>query len=393
MMAGCGDGGKMLEGVRIIDMTSVVFGPYATQMLADLGAEVIKVEAPGGDVFRYAARPAATPGMSPGFHALNRGKKSLVLDLKQAGDADILRDLIAAGDVFIHNVRAGAIERLGFGYEAVKALKADILYVHCVGFGSDGPYAGLQAYDDIIQAASGATTLLPRVKRAGEDGADKRPRYIPSLIADKVAGLHAAQAVLAGIIHHMRTGAGQFIEVPMFEAFTSFLLKEHLDARSFDPADGDAGYSRQIDPDRQPFATRDGWISIVPYVLAHFPLTIKLLGDAAFADEERWQDPKAIIAASTELYAKIAALAAHKTTAECLDVLRAANIPCHAVTDLDDVIDDPHLRETGFFESLDHSSEGRVFQMRDPVRFGDWEQGPLGAAPLLGEHDKDFKKR
>ncbi|MEM6828754.1 MAG: CoA transferase, partial [Pseudomonadota bacterium] len=254
-----GDGRPMLEGVRIVDMTSVVFGPYATQILADFGAEVIKIEAPGGDVYRYSARPAKTKGMAPGFHALNRGKKSVGLDLKNSEDAQTLRDMLSEADVFIHNVREAAIEKLGFGYDAVKALAPDIVYVHCVGFGSDGPYAGLQAYDDVIQAASGATTLLPRV-----DG-DGRPRYLPSLIADKVAGLHAAYATLAAIIHTLRTGRGQFVEVPMFESFASFMMKEHLDAKTFDPPNGDAGYGRQVDPDRQPFQTSDGWISIVPY--------------------------------------------------------------------------------------------------------------------------------
>ncbi|MEO0691019.1 MAG: CoA transferase [Pseudomonadota bacterium] len=380
-----GDGQPMLEGVRVIDMTSVVFGPYATQILADFGAEVIKIEAPGGDVYRYSAPPAKTKGMAPGFHALNRGKKSLGLNLKDPDDAQALRDLLCDADVFIHNVREAAIEKLGFGYDAVKGLAPEIVYVHCVGFGSDGPYAGLQAYDDVIQAASGATTLLPRV-----DG-DERPRYLPSLIADKVAGLHAAYATLAAIIHRLRTGRGQFVEVPMFESFTSFLMKEHLDAKTFDPPNGEAGYGRQVDPDRQPFQTSDGWISIVPYVPEHFPLVVGLLGDPDFAAQERWQDIRAILTSNAELYAKTAELAKTKSTKECLAILRGANIPAMPVTDLNDVIDDPHLRKTGFFERSNHASEGPLSQMREPSRFGDWSQGTIKDAPLLGEHDPEFK--
>ena len=380
-----GDGKPMLEGVRVVDMTSVVFGPYATQILADFGAEVIKIEAPGGDVYRYSAAPAATPGMAPGFHALNRGKKSLGLDLKDPADAATLRALRDSADVFLPTVREAAIEKLGFGYEAVKALAPEIVYVHCVGYGSDGPYGGLQAYDDVIQAASGATTLLPRVDGEG------RPRYLPSLIADKVAGLHAAYASLAAIVHRLRTGRGQFVEVPMFERFTSFMMKEHLDAKTFDPPNGEAGYGRQVDPDRQPFQTKDGLISIVPYVPQHFPLVVGLLGDEEFAREERWQDLRAIMASGPELYARIADLAKTKTTQECLSILRGANIPAMPVTDLNDVIDDPHLRETGFFERTEHPSEGALFQMREPSRFGDWTQGALGPAPLLGEHDQAFK--
>jgi crotonobetainyl-CoA:carnitine CoA-transferase CaiB-like acyl-CoA transferase len=324
--------------------------------------------------------------MAPGFHALNRGKKSLGLDLKDPADAETMRELLSGADVFIHNVREAAIEKLGFGYEAVKALSPEIVYVHCVGFGSGGPYAGLQAYDDVIQAASGATTLLPRVD------SDARPRYLPSLIADKVAGLHAAYATLAAIVHRLRTGRGQFVEVPMFEAFTSFMMKEHLDAKTFDPPNGDAGYGRQVDPHRQPFETSDGWISIVPYVPQHFPLVVSLLGDPDFAAQERFKDVRGILSSSAELYAKIAERAKTKTTAECLAILRKANIPAMPVTDLDDVIDDPHLRESGFFERQEHPSEGALFQMREPSRFTDWTQGVAGPAPHLGQHSAEFKQ-
>jgi len=371
----------MLEGIKVVDLTSVVFGPYATQILSDYGAEVTKIEPPGGDFYRYGAKPAATPGMGPGFIALNRGKKSLLLDLKDEGDAGRLRDLLTEADVFIHNVRSEAIERLGFGYDAVKALNPHIIYVHCVGFGSEGPYGGLQAYDDVIQAATGTTSLLPRV-----DG-DERPRYLPSLIADKVAGLHAAYATLAAITHRLRTGRGQMIEVPMFEAFASFMMKEHLDGHTFDPPNSNAGYRRQVDPDRQPFPTKDGWISIVPYVPAHFPMVIGLLGDAEMAAQERWKDQRNLVKSAPELYARIGELSQKKTSAECIEILRGANIPCMPAVDLDEVIKDPHLNQTGFFEKSEHPSEGPLYQMRDPNRFSDWEQGELGNAPRLGEHN------
>jgi crotonobetainyl-CoA:carnitine CoA-transferase CaiB-like acyl-CoA transferase len=379
------DGKPMLEGVRIVDMTSVVFGPYATQILADHGAEVIKIEPPTGDVYRHSAKPAATRGMAPGFIALNRGKRSLVLDLKQEADAARLREMLGEADIFIHNVRAEAIARLGFDYGAVSALNRDIIYVHCVGFGSDGPYAGLQAYDDVIQAATGTTSLLPRV-----DG-DPRPRYFPSLIADKVAGLHAGYATLAAIVHRLRTGEGQHVEVPMFESFASFMLKEHLDAKTFDPPNGDAAYARQIDPDRQPFETSDGWISIVPYVPQHFPMVVGLLGDPEMAREERFQDVRGILKAGSELYRRIGELTKAKSTQECIAILREANIPCMPAVDLDDVIDDKHLRASGFFQRSEHPSEGQLFQMRDPVRYGGWEAGEPGHAPLLGEANEDEK--
>lgn len=381
-----GDGGAMLEGLKVVDLTSVVFGPYCTQILADFGAEVIKIEAPGGDFYRQGAKPAKTPGMGPGFIALNRGKKSLVLDLKTESDAAILRGLIEEADVFIHNVREAAIERLGFGYEAVSALNPRILYVHCVGFGSQGRYAGFPAYDDVIQAATGTTSLLSRV-----DGDPKR-RYLPSLIADKIAGLHAAYAVMAAAIHRMRTGRGQMIEVPMFETFTSFMMKEHLDGLTFDPPNGDAAYSRQIDPNRQPFWTADGWLSIVPYSLPNFLEVVALMGDPDLANEERFRDPAQIVAAVPQLFARIAELALGMTSEECLERLRPANVPAMPAIDLNEVLDDPHLRETGFFVRSEHPSEGALWQMREPNRFSDWEPQNPGDAPLLGEHNREFGK-
>ncbi|UIP07207.1 CoA transferase [Erythrobacter sp. SDW2] len=386
-MIAAGDGRPMYEGLKVVDMTSVVFGPYATQILADLGAEVVKIEGPTGDAYRYGAKPARTAGMGPGFIALNRGKKSVTLDLKDEADKAVMRDLLADADVFIHNVRAGPVERLGFGYEAVKALNPGIVYVHCVGFGSGGPYGGLQAYDDVIQAATGTASLLPRV-----DG-DPRYRYLPSLIADKVAGLHAAYATMAAITHRLRTGEGQFVEVPMLESFASFMLKEHLDGKTFDPPNADAGYARQVDPDRQPFPTKDGWISIVPYTLPQFPRVVALLGDPELASEERFKDNRGIAGATAELYQRMAQLTLTKTTAEWLDVLRPHNVPCMPATDINDVIDDPHLNAVGFFERSEHPSEGSLHQMREPSSFSGWAPEPMGHAPLPGEHTEAFRKR
>lgn len=385
MIAG-GDGRPMLEGLKVVDMTSVVFGPYCTQILADFGAEVIKVEAPGGDGFRYSAKPAKSAGMAPGYIALNRGKKSLVLDLKQDSDRDILRDLLGEADIFIHNVRAEAIGRLGFGYDAVRALAPAIIYAHCVGFGSNGPYGGLQAYDDVIQAATGTATLLSRV-----DG-DPRPRYLPSLIADKIAGLHAAYAVMAAVVHRLRTGEGQHVEVPMFEAFSSFMLKEHLGGNSFDPPVGEACYARQIDPDRQPFPTRNGAISIVPYKPDHFPKVIALMGDAEFAGQERFATIEGLIAGQPALYQRIAELTAGFTTEELVALMHANSIPAMPVRDMAEMAGEPHLNASGFFLRREHPSEGGVVEMREPSRFSAWAQADPLPAPLLGEHDTDYRK-
>jgi len=376
----------MLEGIRVLDMTSVVFGPYCTQTLADLGADVIKVETPEGDSFRYTGKPAKTRGMSPGHMTLNRGKRSIVLDLKAPDDAAVMRGLIAEADVFVHNVRRQAIERLGFGYDAVKALKPDIIYVHCVGFGSEGPYADLQAYDDVIQAATGTATLASRV-----DG-DPRARYLPSLIADKVAGLHGAYATLAAVIHRLRTGEGQFVEAPMFESFAHFMLKEHLAGQTFDPPVGTICYGRQVDPDRQPFPTADGYISIVPYTDAAFGKVFSLLGAPEFMDQEQFATPYLRAINISQLYQGIAARTPSRTTDEWLTIFRAASIPAMAVRDIADIRQDPHLEAVGFFERREHPTEGAYFDMKAPVKFS--AAPPRAPAPpaALGQHSDQIRR-
>ena len=366
---------NLLEGIKVLDLTTVVFGPYATQTLADLGAEVIKVEAPGGDTMRYAGKPARTRGMGPVHLGLNRGKASIVLDLKAAEDIAAMRELIARSDVFIHNVRGKAIAALGFDYAAVKAIKPDIVYVHCVGFGSDGPYADLQAYDDIIQAATGTASLAGRVN------GDPTPRYIPSLIADKVAGLHGAYAVMAALIHRLRTGEGQFVEVPMFEAFTHFMLKEHLFGETFDPPVGTVGYPRQLDPHRQPFPTADGHISIVPYTDEAIVTLFEVLGAP-----ERLVGPLSTPVGRakdmSEVYRLVAELTPARTTQDWLDRCHQARLPAIPVRDLADIRNDPHLA-VSFFRRRQHPTEGAIVDMAPPVRFGVPLADPA-PAPSLG---------
>ena len=372
-------GGAMLEGIRIVDLTSVVFGPFATQTLADMGAEVIKVEPPTGDIFRYAGKPAHTPGMGPCHLGLNRGKQSIALDLKLDEDRQVMRDLLKTADVFIHNVRAAGIGRLGFSYDDVKALKPDIIYVHCVGFGSDGPYADLQAYDDVIQAATGTTTLASRV-----DG-NSKPRYLGSLIADKVAGLHGAYGVLGALIHKLRTGEGQFVEVPMFETFTAFMLKEHLYGATLSPQLEPIGYPRQLDPNRQPFPTADGHIAIVPYTDASTVWLFQVLGAADVMTAPEFDTPRKRAERMTDLYALIGDYTRRRPTAEWCDIFREAQIPAMPVRDLADMFEDPHLSATGFFSKKRHPTEGDYIDMAPPVRFGAFPAPHLAPAPLINQ--------
>ena len=370
---------QILAGIKVVDLTSVVFGPYCTQIMADLGAEVIKVESPGvGDAFRWSAKAPVTPSMAPGFMALNRGKQSIVLDLKAADDLAVLHALLAEADLFVVNVRGKALERLGLDYAALSAAHPRLIYVHCVGFGQDGPYADLQAYDDVIQAVTGTATLLPRV-----DG-DPRPRYLPSLIADKVAGLHAAYAALAAMFHRERCGKGQLVEVPMFEAFTSFMMLEHLGGQTFDPPVGPVGYARQLDPVRQPFPTADGYISIVMYSHDAWDRVFALLDDPDFIAQPRFNEPGGRGRNQKELYEHVAALTPRLTTAELLRRCHEQQLPAQAVSDLAEVIDDPHLAATGFFKRRVHPSEGPYFEQAAPVRFGDCPASEPVMPPQLG---------
>lgn len=368
----------MLDGIRIIDLTTVIFGPYATQMLADLGAEVIKVETASGCISRYLGSSAGEASDGSVHLTVNRGKRSIILDLKQPDDAATLRDLIGTADVFFHNVRAAAITRLGFDYAACKALKDDIIYVHGAGFGQDGPYADLQAYDDVIQAASGATSLLPRV-----DG-DSRPRYIPSLIADKVAGHYGAQAILAALVHKLRTGEGQAVEVPMFECFTSFLMTEHLRDATLDPPLGPAGYPRQLDPLRQPFPTADGHIAIVPYTPAATARLLDLIGSNDFLARPDMVLARAEGTLMPHVWAETARQTPQRTTAEWLALFAENDIPAMHAADLEDVAADPHFAATGFFRMRDHPVAGPMREMRPPVRYGADPNRTLGFAPVLG---------
>lgn len=377
----------MLEGVRVVDLTTVVFGPYATQILADLGADVIKVESPGiGDAFRWSGKAAVTPGMAPAWMALNRGKKSIALDLKTEADREVMLGLLREADIFVVNVRGKALERIGLDYTSLTAINPRLIYVHCVGFGQDGPYADLQAYDDVIQAATGTTTLLPRV-----DG-NAQPRYLPSLIADKVAGLHAAYAALAAVVHKQRTGEGQHVEVPMFEVFSSFMLLEHLGGLSFDPPNAPAGYFRQIDPDRQPFPTADGHISIVTYDDGAVQRIFALLDQPDYLAENDLGTPQQRLRGMTAIYQGIARFTPGFTTAELLRRCNKAQIPAQAVRDLENVMDDPHLHDVGFFQRREHPVEGAWFQQSAPVRFSVAEHGKqIAQPPVHSEHEASVR--
>ena len=374
---------RMLEGLRIADLTTVFFGPYCTQTLADLGAEVIKVEPPEGDSSRIIGKPPKTPLMGPVHLRLNRGKRSVNWNLKSEAGREAMRRLIETSDIFIHNVRADAIARAGLSYEDVRTIRPDIIYVHCTGFDQRGPYAPLQAYDDIIQAASGIASLPPRV-----DG-DPRPRYVPMAVADKVSSLHAAYAVLAAVIHRMRTGEGQLVEIPMFESTVSFSLVEHLCDKTFVPPTGPSCYYRQVDPTRQPMRTKDGYIAIAPYLDDRWVRFFHAAGRADVLEQPGINDTPSRRGNISRLYEIAASILPEKTTAEWLEILSVANVPAMRVNDIDDLFDDPHLQATGMFRQRTHPTEGEYIEVRPPVRFSAYAYGELDHAPTPGQHSAE----
>lgn len=351
-----------LAGYRIIDMTSVVLGPFATQLLADMGADVIKVENPGGDIMRHAG-PMRNPGMGPIYLTINRNKRAITLDLTKPEAKDILRQLLATADVFFHNVRAGGMKRLGFDYGNVKAIKPDIVYAHAVGFASGGHYEGRQAYDDLVQAASGLTMMLPR-----QDGS-KAPRYIPGLVADKTTGLFAANAIMAGLLHRERTGEGQFIEIPMMECMVAFNMVENLFGYTFVPPEGDTAYSRSVSPNRKPYATKDGYIALMPYSDENWRRFFTLGGKAELADDPRFSTYAARTKNIDEIYRLTEEIAVQRTTDEWMEVLKEANVPCMRVHTLESVLQDPQIADTGFTQVREHPSEGAYLAIHNPVTF------------------------
>lgn len=382
-----------LRGVRIIDMTSVVFGAYATQMLGDLGADVIKVEFPGGrrggggDIMRWAGHsPEGAPDdLGPIFMTINRNKRSILLDLREARAKTALNRLIRTADVFAVSVRYDGLARLGLDYEAVKAIRPDIVYAHGTGYGADGPYAGEPAYDDLIQSASGMADILPRV-----DG-DPRPRLLPSLIADKVSGQFMAQAILAALFHRQRTGEGQFVEVPMLECITAFNLAEHFYGHVYDPPTGPWAYTRVANPERKPFATKDGYIGLLPYTDKQWDQFFEVAGwGESFGKDPRFADYATRGRHVRELYGLVEQVTVTRTTDEWLALLKPLSIPVVRMNRLEELQADPHLAAVGLFERYDHPDAGPYFNLRPPVRYSATPANIRRHPPRLGEHTDEL---
>ncbi|MBS0275568.1 MAG: CoA transferase [Proteobacteria bacterium] len=372
-----------LHGVRVLDLTEFIFGPYATQVMGDLGADVIKVENPGGDRQRHGSKHAKNDDMGATFMSLNRNKRSLTLDLKTDEARAKLRELIPTANVFIHNVRSDAMARLGFGYEEVAKINPHIVYVHCVGYGSDGPYAGRQAFDDLVQAASGTADLLPRV-----DG-NEDMRLLPSFVADKVSSMHALWGTLAALYHQKATGEGQFVEVPMFESFTSFMMVEHLYGHTFEPPVGKLGHTPALANDRRPLKCKDGHICIQPVSRAASAKFMELGGIPNAYESERFVNaPKGSRVGVYYAMQREAAMA--HTVEEWMKLGDEHRIPIMRANTLDEVMVDPHLEAVDFFIEREHPTEGTWRAMKPPVKFSKTPASIRRDPPRPGQDNKDF---
>lgn len=361
-----------LQGVRVIDLTAMVMGPYCTQIMADMGADVIKVETPAGDNTRYIS-VGPSPGMSGVFVNVNRGKRSVVLDLRSAEGKEALRALIADADVFIHSMRAKAITKLGFGYDDVAAINPHIVYTNCYGYGRRGPDADRPAYDDTIQAECG----LPAVQQELTGEAS----YVGTIMADKVAGLTALYATTMALFHRERTGEGQEVEVSMFETMASFMLVEHANGAMFDPPLGTAVYPRAVTPNRRPYETKDGHIAALVYNDKHWNAFIDRVqpswNSAEYATLE--QRAKKI----DTVYGLVAQTLKERTTAEWLDLFAELEIPAAPMLAPADLFDNEHLNAVGLFETID-TPHGRVRMPGVPTWFSRTPGRVAGYAPELG---------
>ena len=372
-----------LAGVRVIDLTSVILGPYATQIIADLGADVVKVEPPEGDNMRHAA-PMRNAGMGHIFLHLNRNKRSIVLNLKQPAGREALLRLAASSDVLVYNVRPQAMARLRLTYDDVRAVNPRIIYVGAYGFSQDGPYAAKPAYDDIIQ---GMVALPSIAQQAGAD----RPRFVPSTVADRITGLNAVNAITTALFYRERTGKGQSVEVPMFESLSQFILGDHMGGETFDPPIGPMGNPRLLAKFRNPYETRDGYLCLLIYNDKQWRNFFKLIGrDELFEDDPRFATQASRSQHFDAAYAFVADHIRTRTNAEWLAALTEADIPVMPLNSLDDLLQDRHLNETGFFSTVEHPSEGTIRSMAVPSR---WSESPPGAqrpAPKLGEHTAEI---
>jgi crotonobetainyl-CoA:carnitine CoA-transferase CaiB-like acyl-CoA transferase len=369
-----------LAGIRVIDMTSLGMGPFAAQILGDHGGDVIKLEPPSGDVFRHVL-PQRSPGMSHAFIQFNRNKRSISLDLKRKDGRDAVRRLLKTADVVISNLRPIAMKGLALDYESIRAIRPDVIFCAAYGYSERGPYAGRPAADDTIQAMSGLAGLQRMASGALQ--------FVASVVADKAVGLSIVNSVMAALIYRMRTGRGQSIEVPMFETMVAFVMPEHVAGRTFDPPIGGAGYSRVINPDRRPYATRDGYLCVLPYTTSQWLRFFRLIGRDDLANDKTLADPVERSRRFQELYAIIDKVMPTKATDEWIALFLENDILFGRVNSPDDLFEDPHLAAMNMFPTHKHPTEGALRLLGFPITFSESPTRLYRLPPRLGEHSRE----
>jgi crotonobetainyl-CoA:carnitine CoA-transferase CaiB-like acyl-CoA transferase len=370
-----------LEGVKILELTAVVLGPWACQMLADMGAEVIKVEPPYGDSNRSLGA-SRNPNMAALYLTCNRNKRSLILDLKQPAARDAIFKIAQDVDVVIHNNRPQVMTKLGLEYKDFRVVNENIIYCGTYGYGKDGPYGEKGALDDSIQSISGIAWLTQMVQ--GE------PRYLPTIVADKTTALNVVYAVIAALYSREKTGKGQEIEVPMFESMVYYNMAEHLWGNTFEPPIGNAGYTRLMSHHRKPYKTKDGYIAILPYLDAHWQKFCELSGREDLLEDSRFTTLSDRVNNIDDTYDETGKTMATRTTQEWLDLFGATSVPTNAVNTLDSLLDDPHLKDVGFWQELDHPTEGKLRMTRFPVTFSETPAENRRHQPVMGEHSVEI---
>ena len=373
-----------LEGIRVVDLTTIVMGPYATQILGDYGADVIKVEAPpGGDPLRFAG-PSRTKGMGPLFLQLNRNKRSIVLDLKKREGLEAMLRLCRTADVIAYNIRPQAMERLGLGYGNISKANPGVIYAGMFGFGRGGPYAAQPAYDDLIQGLSGYAATF--AKMSGDV-----PRYFPVNFCDRTTGIYAVGAITAALFHRERTGEGQAIDIPMFETMAQFILGDNLYGESFIPSLGPTGYARILAPERRPYATKDGYVCAVIYNDKHWETFFALAGKSdLYRSTPQYRSIAGRTQCINDLYGFAGEVFRTRSTAEWISVLTDADIPVSPMHTLDSLLQDPHLLATDFYQVAEHPSEGAIRLMRSPTEWSATPPEIRRLPPRPGEHSGEI---
>ncbi len=370
--------GGPLAGVRVIDLTTVVVGPICTRTLADQGADVIKVEAPGGDLLRTMAQGSRHAGMSGKFINFNRNKRSVCLDLKHADGMVAMRRLIAGADVFVSNVRPEGLARAGLDWSGLSPLNVRLIHCSILAFGRGGRYFNRPAYDPIVQSLSGVAGTFERA--TGE------PRFVPMVMTDHVTGLIAAQCIGFALYRREKTGKGEAIDVPMFENMASFVSSEHLGGATFDPPVGPSGDNRLLSPDYRPLPTKDGYITVGPNTNAQAFAFFDAIGRPELKADPRFSSAAVRTAHAAEYFEVRRQGLAQKTTAEWLVIFEKLDVPAARYNSIDDLLEDPHLNDVGFFGAEDHPSEGRIRRTRVANVFSGGAREDETHAPLLGEH-------